>query len=112
MVEPTRSIAKKSGAVGWLVAANGRRAGRDTRLARSTAIGRDGLRNDLVLDDSTVSAEHARIRLENGRFVLYDLGSTNGTFLNGHRIQKQTLIDGDEIAIGRTRLVFKEVRKS
>lgn len=111
MVEPTRIIAKSIGAVGWLVAANGRRAGRDTRLGRSTAIGRDGLRNDLVLDDSSVSAEHAKIRLERGRFVLYDLASTNGTLLNGKRIQKQTLADGDEIAIGSSRLIFKEVRQ-
>jgi pSer/pThr/pTyr-binding forkhead associated (FHA) protein len=111
MVEPTRIISRSIGPVGWLVAANGRRAGRDTRLSRTTTIGRDGLRNDLVLDDSSVSAEHAKIKLERGRFVLYDLGSTNGTLLNTRRVQKQTLADGDEIVIGHARLIFKEVRQ-
>jgi pSer/pThr/pTyr-binding forkhead associated (FHA) protein len=43
--------------------------------------------------------------------VLYDLGSTNGTIVNGKRTQKQTLFDGDEIVIGRSVFVFKEVRK-
>ena len=90
MVEPTRVIVKNIGPVGWLVAANGPRAGRDARLGRTTAIGRDGLQNDLVLDESSVSATHAKIRLERSRFVLYDLGSTNGTTVNGRRAQKST----------------------
>ncbi|MDE3089109.1 MAG: FHA domain-containing protein [Chloroflexota bacterium] len=111
MVEPTRVLTRTFGAVAWLVAASGRRAGRDTRLGRSTSIGRDGLRNDIVLDDSAVSATHAKIRLERGRFVLYDLGSTNGTLVNRRRVQKHTLVDGDEILVGRSAFVFKEVRR-
>ena len=110
MVAPTRIIERRLGPVGWLVATNGRYAGRDSRLGRSTSIGRDGLRNDIVLDDSTVSASHTKIRLERGRFVLYDLGSTNGTLINRRRVQKQTLMDGDEIVIGKTVFIFKEVR--
>lgn len=110
MVEPTRVIGRSRGPVGWLVAVNGRHAGRDSRLGRSTRIGRDGRRNDIVLDDSSVSAEHVRIRIERGRFVLYDLASTNGTLVNGQRTPKQTLMDGDEIQIGRSLFVFKEVR--
>ncbi len=110
MVAPTRVIGRRIGPVGWLVAMNGRYAGRDSRLGRTTSIGRDSLRNDIVLDDSTVSASHTRIRLEHGRFVLYDLGSTNGTMINRRRTQKQTLMDGDEIVIGKTVFIFKEVR--
>lgn len=111
MVEPTRVITRRFGPVAWLVAATGRRAGRDMRLDRLTTLGRDGLRNDVVLDDSAVSTTHAKIRLERGRFVLYDLGSTNGTLVNRRRVQKQTLMDGDEIGMGRTIFIFKEVRR-
>jgi pSer/pThr/pTyr-binding forkhead associated (FHA) protein len=110
MVAPTRVIGRRLGPVGWLVATNGRYAGRDSRLGRTTSIGRDGLRNDIVLDDTTISAAHTKIRLEHSRFVLYDLGSINGTLINRRRAQKQTLMDGDEIVIGKTIFIFKEVR--
>lgn len=111
MLEPTRVISVNPRAVAWLVVVKGRNTGRDIRLGRVTSIGREGLKNNIVLDDSAVSAFHAKIRLERGRFVLYDLGSTNGTAINGKRVQKQTLMDGDEIVIGRTVFVFKEVRR-
>jgi pSer/pThr/pTyr-binding forkhead associated (FHA) protein len=111
MVVPTRVITYTLEPVAWLVAANGPRVGRDVRLGRVTQIGRDGLRNDIVLDDSAVSAEHVKIRLERRHFVLYDQGSTNGTLVNGRRVQKQTLMDNDEIRMGHARLIFKEVRR-
>lgn len=111
MPEPTRVISASPRTVAWLVVAKGRHLGRDIRLGRITAIGREGLQNNIVLEDSAVSAFHAKIRLERGRFVLYDLASTNGTSINGRRVQKQTLMDGDEVVIGRTLFVFKEVRR-
>ena len=112
MNEPTRVIGARTSAVGWVVQLTGRRKGRDWRLGRVTRIGRDSTRNDLILDeDNSSSAEHAKIRVEGGRFVLYDLGSSNGTLINERLIQKQTLEDGDEITIGRTRFMFKEVRE-
>ncbi len=110
MVERTVVVGQRLGPVAWLVAANGRRAGRDTRLGRSTSIGRDGLRNDLVLEDSAVSATHAKIRVEGRQFVLYDLDSRNGTEVNGKRVQKQILMDNDQLRIGRTVLIFKQVK--
>ena len=111
MTEPTRVIGARTSAVGWLVQTNGRRKGRDWRLGRVTRIGRDAARNDLILDeDEAISAEHAKIRVEGGRFVLYDLGSSNGTRINNRLVQKQTLEDDDVIRIGRTEFVFKEVR--
>jgi pSer/pThr/pTyr-binding forkhead associated (FHA) protein len=111
MLARTQVISSSPRAVAWLVVVKGRNTGRDIRLGRINAIGREGMQNTIVLDDSAASALHAKIRLERGRFVLYDLGSTNGTFVNGRPAQKQTLMDGDEVAIGHTLFVFKEVRR-
>lgn len=73
-------------------------------------IGRDP-RNDLVLFDKKVSRHHAQIRLERGWPVIYDLRSTNGTFVNGQQITQQVLRDGDEIRVGDTRLMFQSHRE-
>ena len=56
-----------------------------------TTIGRGG-DNDIVLDAPSVSAHHAEIRYENGRYILHDRGSTNGTFVNGRRISGPNMI--------------------
>ena len=56
-----------------------------------TTIGRSG-DNDIVLDAPSVSAHHAEIRYENSRYILYDRGSTNGTFVNGRRISGPNMI--------------------
>jgi hypothetical protein len=69
-------------------------------------IGRDP-RSDLVLSDGKVSRHHAQIRLEGGWPVIYDLRSTNGTFVNGQRVTRQVLRDGDEIRVGDTKLIFR-----
>lgn len=66
-------------------------------------IGR-GTHNDVRFDlfeDATVSTCHAEIRYEGGRFILYDLGSLNGTFLNGRPIRRISLRPGDDIGLGR-----------
>jgi pSer/pThr/pTyr-binding forkhead associated (FHA) protein len=62
--------------------------------------------SDLHLADERVSRRHALIEPRSGGFVLTDLGSTNGTFVNGRRIRQQPLHDGDEIIVGRSRLRF------
>src|SRR5439155_1286905 len=59
-------------------------------------IGRDP-QNDVVLDDRRVSRKHAEIRLRLGRYTLYDLQSTNGTYVNGRRVAEKVLDDGDKI---------------
>ena len=106
----TELMAPPVPAAAWLVSRLPGRAGRQfpLRAARNT-IGRDASRCQVVLDDSTVSNEHAAIVFEHGRFVLYDLASTNGTYLNDQRIQRQMLYDGDEIRLGNKVLVFKKV---
>ncbi len=57
------------------------------------------------IDDRGISARHARIINSGGRFVLEDLGSTNGTFVNGHRRERCELRDGDRIQLGENTLL-------
>ena len=62
--------------------------------------------NHIHLADERASRRHARIDLQQGIYVISDLGSVNGTYVNGQRVQQQILRDGDEIRIGDTRLRF------
>jgi hypothetical protein len=62
--------------------------------------------NEILLDDHSVSGQHCRIRPEGGSFVLHDLGSTNGTFVNEERVEQKALRSGDEVRIGTIRLAF------
>jgi hypothetical protein len=62
---------------------------------------------DLRLVDPGVSRHHAEIRVEDGEVVLVDLGSTNGTFVNGQPVRRIALADGTRVTLGRTTLVFR-----
>lgn len=63
--------------------------------------------SDIFLDDVTVSRRHAEFRrAEEGSFTVTDAGSLNGTYVNRDRIETVTLKDGDEVQIGKFRLVF------
>ncbi|MEJ5914585.1 DUF3662 and FHA domain-containing protein [Pseudokineococcus sp. 1T1Z-3] len=72
---------------------------------RATVVGR-GSESDVVVDDPGVSRRHVEIRVEAGRASVRDLGSTNGTFLDGRRVESAPLVDGAVIAVGRTRITF------
>ena len=61
---------------------------------------------DIFLDDVTVSRRHAQVVLDNGRYVVRDLGSLNGTYVNQMRIDELALEQGDELQIGKYRMVF------
>ena len=68
--------------------------------AGDVTIGRDG-ENEIVLAENTVSRYHARLlRQENGQFALTDLGSANGVYVNGTRVQRAILCSGDEVKVG------------
>lgn len=71
------------------------------------AIGR-GLNNDVILEDSRVSRHHAQLRYRQRRFWITDLGSTNGTFVNGARVSETALRDGDTISLGGLELTFRD----
>jgi hypothetical protein len=62
--------------------------------------------SDIFLDDVTVSRRHAEFLREGGGFVVRDVGSLNGTYLNRERIESIALAGGDEVQIGKYRLVF------
>jgi pSer/pThr/pTyr-binding forkhead associated (FHA) protein len=62
--------------------------------------------SDIFLDDVTVSRHHAEFRLENGQFRLVDLDSLNNTYVNQEPVDSAVLVDGDEIQIGKFRLMF------
>lgn len=72
-------------------------------------IGR-GLNNDIILEDTRVSRQHAQIRYRARRFWVSDSGSTNGTFVNGEPIEEAALRDGDTLSLGGLELTFKEAR--
>ena len=65
-----------------------------------TFIGRDPAKCQIVLNDPEVSSQHAVIKKNNVELTIEDLGSSNGTILNGNRIKKSNLIAGDEFVIG------------
>lgn len=62
--------------------------------------------SQIFLDDITVSRRHAEIRRDHGRFSLHDVGSLNGTYVNRERVESAELRSGDEIQIGKFKLVF------
>jgi hypothetical protein len=62
--------------------------------------------SDIFLDDVTVSRHHVEFRLDNGQFVLVDLDSLNNTYVNHEPVDSAVLADGDEIQIGKFRLMF------
>jgi pSer/pThr/pTyr-binding forkhead associated (FHA) protein len=75
-------------------------------LRETTQLGRD-LDNQVVLADPRISRHHAEIELKGQEFVIFDMGSPNGLFVNAMRVTgPQTLRDGDNIRLGDTVLVF------
>jgi hypothetical protein len=84
--------------------------GPGTRHELSTGrnvIGR-GTEADIRLPDTGVSRKHVDVVLEGGTATAEDLGSTNGTLVNGRRITRQPLVDGDVIRIGHSVLVYRQ----
>jgi signal transduction histidine kinase len=71
----------------------------------SISLGRD-TSNAIQLHDTEVSRQHADIRVQDNVFSLTDLNSSNGTFVNGKRVQRSTLASGDQVQIGGTLMLF------
>ncbi len=64
--------------------------------------------NNIVLSDPAVSRKHIGIRWTGQAFELADLGSTNGVYINGHKMPKKNLVSGDIMRIGNTEFVFRQ----
>lgn len=91
-----------------LIRAGGGREGELIGLAGDVlTIGRSP-HSDLFLDDVTVSRHHARILRDEDEFLVEDLNSLNGTYVNRKRIERHRLSDGDELQIGKYKLAFIE----
>lgn len=88
-----------------LVLERGPGAGTRFLLNRETTlIGRSD--SDIVLDGVTVSRRHAEIRRDGPSFVVVDVGSFNGIYLNRSPVDTAVLADGDEVQVGKFRLIF------
>ena len=110
---PTVEINDQASSYAWLVVLNGPRRGRLYPLKpEGVSLGR-GEANDIVLEDEAVSRFHARIVGESGpgevQFVVQDLASVNGTFVNGERVTRRALQDEDRLQVGNTVLAFKRL---
>lgn len=81
----------------------------ERELGAHNSLGRHPNNTHQVLD-RIVSKEHCHIDFVDGRYVLKDLGSLNGTFVNGERVSEKALQTGDEITLGSTRVVFSDER--
>jgi pSer/pThr/pTyr-binding forkhead associated (FHA) protein len=68
--------------------------------------------NDIVIENLSVSRNHARIRKESERFILTDLNSANGTFVNGVRVTRVEIVNDDAITIGKHKLHFIDMAPS
>jgi pSer/pThr/pTyr-binding forkhead associated (FHA) protein len=91
---------------GLLVVKRGPNAGSRFLLDRPvTSIGRHA-DSDIVLDDITVSQHHADFRCENGQFQVVDVDSFDGTYVNRELVDSAVLANGDQIGIGKFRLVL------
>lgn len=91
---------------GMLVVVRGPNAGSRFLLDREvTTIGRHP-ESHIFLDDVTVSRRHAEIRRAGGELAVHDGGSLNGTYVNGARVDERDLTSGDELQVGRFKLIY------
>lgn len=74
-------------------------AGEETTIGRDTG-------SDIFLDDITVSRNHAVLMREGDSYLVRDMGSLNGTYVNNVRVETQKLSDGDQLQVGKYKLTF------
>ncbi len=83
----------------------------DIPLVEHNTVGRRP-NNTVQVLDRIVSKEHCHIDKEGESYILKDLGSLNGTFINGQKVTRKTLVNGDEITLGATKLIFNDGTES
>lgn len=107
LAEQSTAILDEGPAMPFLFVEAGKDRGREYVLQEGeTSIGR-GIDNDVILADVSVSRKHVRVIREGGTITLRDLGSGNGSLVNGRKAHLQQLAEGDRIEIGETVLVLR-----
>lgn len=116
---PGAGLPPRSGPVYWgqsmpsLVPANGPRAGERIELSEELTIGRSPSCGFVLADDAQASRRHARVRPEGGAWRVADLGSRNGTFLNGERVSAELeLAPGDRVQVGGACFLWDPPRRA
>ncbi|MDO5687748.1 FHA domain-containing protein [Pseudoscardovia radai] len=100
------TIARLSPGTALLVSTRGAVSGSRYLLDEDrVTVGRDAS-SDIMLDDGTVSRQHAVFVRKDGHYSIEDVGSLNGTYVNRRRVDSAQLKSGDELMIGKFRLVF------
>ena len=96
-------------AIGQLVGAEGPYAGQVFALpAANSTVGRETTSDIVLSADTTISRTHARLVNEGGNFVVYDNGSSNGTFVNGMRLSSPVVLaPGDIVQFGGSKFRFE-----
>ena len=89
-----------------LVVRRGQNAGSQFLLEKDVTTAGRHPESDIFLDDITVSRRHAEVRRKDGKFYIHDMGSLNGTYVNRDRVDNTQLANGDEVQIGKFKLVF------
>lgn len=103
LIEVLNSLGEESAMLVSLIGPN--RGARFLLEPEITNIGR-ATSNEIFLDDVTVSRMHAKVTKVKKSYILKDLGSLNGTYLNGELVAEISLTDGDELQIGKYRMHF------
>ena len=94
--------------LGWIVPLQGPQRGELFTLTPASVVGTEPTCT-VCLDDKFMSQKHAEIKAEGGVWVLRDLGSTNGTYVNNRRVDKHELVDNDFIKFGNAMVKFKSL---
>ncbi|MCL5292142.1 MAG: FHA domain-containing protein [Actinobacteria bacterium] len=107
-VGPFEAIAQREPS---LVVTKGPYVGQRFDLTKSeVTLGRDP-GSDIFLDDITVSRKHAQILVEGAELLIEDVGSLNGTYVNNERVERRVLAEGDELQVGKYKLVFVPAKR-
>lgn len=105
-IDETVVEGRTEGMLGWLIVKRGARRGHVFAIRSGSTIGRKG--TDIVLNDPKVTRLHAKIAIHSEQFVIVDVLSENGTYVNGKRIQGECpLNENDEVRVGDTLMVLK-----
>ena len=91
---------------GLLLVKRGPNAGSTFLLEKDLTTAGRNTESDVFLDDITVSRKHAEFLRQSGAFFVRDVGSLNGTYVNGEQVEETKLASKDEVQIGKFKLVF------